>query len=99
MIMIPVITILVRLPAAGVLMFLAGLASLGASVVVHFVTLPVEWDASFRRALPILEKGEYISRKDQSAARRILTACALTYVANSLTSLLNLWRWIAILRR
>ncbi len=99
MIMIPVITVLVRLPAAGVLMFLGGLASLGTSVVVHFVTLPVEWDASFRRALPILEKGEYISAKDQRAARRILTACALTYVASSLTSLLNLWRWIAILRR
>ncbi|HHB93518.1 MAG TPA: hypothetical protein ENK59_09955 [Thioploca sp.] len=26
------------------------------------------------------------------ATRRILTACALTYVASSLTSLLNLWR-------
>ena len=80
-------------------MFLGGLASLGASVIVHLVTLPVEWDASFKRALPILAKGEYLSTKDQKAARKILTACALTYVAGSLTSLLNLWRWIAILRR
>ncbi|RKZ91313.1 MAG: peptidase [Candidatus Parabeggiatoa sp. nov. 1] len=99
MIMIPIITIVARIPAAGVLMFLGGLASLGTSVVVHLVTLPVEWDASFKRALPILKKGEYISVKDQGAARRILTACALTYVASSLASLLNLWRWIAILRR
>ncbi|HDN26770.1 MAG TPA: zinc metallopeptidase [Thioploca sp.] len=99
MMMIPVVAIIARIPAAGVLMFLAGLASLGASVVVHFVTLPVEWDASFKRALPILEKGQYISAKDQGAARRILTACALTYVASSLASMLNLWRWIAILRR
>ncbi|RKZ75677.1 MAG: peptidase [Gammaproteobacteria bacterium] len=99
MIMIPVIAIIARIPAAGFLMFLGGLASLGASVIVHLVTLPVEWDASFKRALPILAKGEYLSTKDQKAARKILTACALTYVAGSLTSLLNLWRWIAILRR
>lgn len=99
MMMIPVIAIIARVPAAGVLMFLGGFASLGASVVVHFVTLPVEWDASFKRALPILAKGEYIPAKDKRAARRILTACALTYVASSLASLLNLWRWIAILRR
>ena len=99
MMMIPVIAIIVAIPAAGLLVFLGGLASLGASVVVHLVTLPVEWDASFERALPILKKGEYISNKDQLAARQILTACALTYVASSLSSLLNLWRWIAILRR
>jgi len=99
MMMIPVVAIIARIPAAGLLVFLGGLASLGASVIVHLVTLPVEWDASFKRALPILEKGEYISNQDQLAARQILTACALTYVASSLSSLLNLWRWIAILRR
>jgi Zn-dependent membrane protease YugP len=99
MVAIPIVAIIARVPAAGVLMFLAGLASLGTSVVVHFVTLPVEWDASFKRALPILKRGEYISAKDQIAARRILTACALTYVASSMASLLNLWRWLAILRR
>lgn len=99
MIMIPVVAIIARIPAAGLLMFLGGLASLGASVIVHLVTLPVEWDASFKRALPILKQGEYISKTDQLAARQILTACALTYVASSLASLLNLWRWIAILRR
>lgn len=99
MVMIPIIAIVVRVPAAGILMFLGGLASLGTSVVVHLITLPVEWDASFKRALPILTKGQYLSPQDQRAARRILTACALTYVANSLSSLLNLWRWLAILRR
>jgi Zn-dependent membrane protease YugP len=99
MVMIPVVAIIARIPAAGLLIFLGGLASLGTSVIVHLVTLPVEWDASFKRALPILKKGGYISKKDQLAARQILTACALTYVASSLASLLNLWRWIAILRR
>jgi hypothetical protein len=99
MVLMPIMAILTRIPALSILMLLAGLATLGTSVIVHFVTLPVEWDASFRRALPILEEGQYISVKDQRAARRILTACALTYVASSLASLLNLWRWLAILRR
>jgi len=99
MMLIPVIALIARIPAAGVLMFLGGIASLGASVLVHLITLPVELDASFNRALPILEKGQYINEIDQKAARKILTACALTYVASSLVSLLSLWRWIAILRR
>ncbi len=98
MIAIPVIAVLARSPRLGLLMFLVGLASLAISVVVHLVTLPVEWDASFRRALPILAANNYISAADRPAARKILTACALTYIAGSLASLLNLWRWI-VLRR
>ena len=99
MISIPVITAVTRVPAAGVLMFLVGLASLLIPVLVHLVTLPVEWDASFKRALPLLETGEYIPEDNLPAARRILTACTLTYVASALASLLNLWRWIRVLRR
>lgn len=99
MVMIPVVALVIRIPAASVLMFLGGLASLGTAALVHLITLPVEWDASFRRALPLLAKGQYIAVKDQRAARLILTACALTYVAASLASLLNLWRWLAILKR
>ncbi len=95
----PVIAILSRSPRLGLLMLLLGLASLGTSFAVHLVTLPVEWDASFRRALPLLAANRLIPAGDQGAARRILTACALTYAAASLASLLNIWRWIAILRR
>jgi Zn-dependent membrane protease YugP len=65
----------------------------------HYDPLNVEWDASFKRALPILETGEYIPEDNLPAARRILIACALTYVASALASLLNLWRWIRLLRR
>ncbi len=95
---IPVVTLITRAPGAGLLTFVVGVLTLGIATVVHLVTLPVEFDASFRRALPILETG-YVAREDMRAARRILTACALTYVAGSLASLLNLWRWIMILRR
>ena len=99
MISIPVITALTRIPSAGILMLLAGLSSLVIPILIHLITLPVEWDASFRRALPLLTAGDYIPEDDLPAARRILTACALTYVASALASLLNLWRWIRVLRR
>jgi Zn-dependent membrane protease YugP len=95
---LPFITALTRIPAAGALMLVAGLSVLLVPVVVHLVTLPVEFDASFKRALPILALG-YVPEEDMPAARRILTACALTYVAASLSALLNFWRWIAFLRR
>ena len=72
---------------------------MGISTLVHLITLPVEWDASFSRALPILQRGGYLSNKDMQGARHILTAAAFTYVAASLASLLNLWRWIMLLLR
>lgn len=76
----------------------AGIATMAGAVVIHLVTLPVEFDASFNRALPILDQGGYLPRADLPAARHILKACALTYVASSLASLLNLWRWIRFIR-
>ncbi len=99
MIGIPIVAALTRSPAGGLLVFLAGLATMSIGALVHLITLPVEWDASFRRALPVLEQGHYISRDDLQGARRILTAAALTYVAASLGGLLNIWRWITLLRR
>ncbi len=99
MMIMPVLTLLTRAPSVGLLTFLAGLASLGSATIVHLVTLPVEWDASFGKALPILREGGYVNAEDEPKVRRILRAAALTYVAGSLASLLNLARWIAILRR
>jgi Zn-dependent membrane protease YugP len=96
---IPIATALAKTPTAGMLVMLAGMATMGISTLVHFFTLPVEWDASFRRALPVLQQGNYLSAEDMRGARRILTAAALTYLAASLGSLLNLWRWIGFLRR
>jgi hypothetical protein len=96
---IPIAAAVARTPVASVVVLMAGLATMGISTLVHFITLPVEWDASFRRALPVLRQGNYLSPEDERGARSILTAAALTYVAASLASLLNLWRWIGFLRR
>jgi len=99
MVGIPIVVAITRVPAAGLLVLIAGIFTMGISTLIHFMTLPVEWDASFRRALPVLERGGYVSREDCFGARRILKAAALTYVAGSLASLLNLWRWMAVMRR
>ncbi|MEJ2360984.1 MAG: zinc metallopeptidase [Gammaproteobacteria bacterium] len=99
LLLIPVVAVLTRSPIDDLLFLIGGLVSMATATLVHVVTLPVEIDASFNKALPILFDGEYVAKKDRRAARRILKAAAYTYVAASLASLLNLWRWIAILRR
>ncbi len=95
----PFIGVLTRAPALGVVMFLAGFITLATSTLVHFVTLPTEFDASFSRALPMLDQYGILKKVDRPHARRLLMAAALTYVAASLMSLLNIARWWAILRR
>ena len=63
-----------------------------ARVLAHLSTLPVELDASFNRALPILARDGYLAKDDLFAARRVLKAAAYTYVAGALMQLLNLFR-------
>lgn len=95
----PLIGMLTRSPLVGLLMILGGLMSLGAATLVHLVTLPTEIDASFRRALPMLEKDDVLMPVDLPHARRLLKAAALTYLSASLASLLNIARWWTLLRR
>lgn len=76
---------------------LAAIALMGIGVVVHLVTLPVEFDASFGKALPVLQQGRYLSDTDMPAARMVLKAAAYTYVAAALATLLNIARWFRIL--
>lgn len=95
----PLVLMLTRLPQAGAITIMIGVVSMALSTMVHLLTLPVEFDASYGKALPILQKGGYLHNGDLEHAEKILKAAALTYVAASLTSLLNLGRWVAVLRR
>jgi Zn-dependent membrane protease YugP len=95
----PLVMLVTRAPQAGLFMVLLAVSSMALGTLVHLVTLPVELDASYGKALPILEKGGYLHDGDLPHARRILKAAALTYVAGSLASLLNLGRWLMVLRR
>ncbi len=95
----PFIGAIARAPGIGIIFFLGGLMTLGTSTLVHLITLPTEIDASFNRALPMLEKQNILKAVDKRHSRRILKAAAFTYVSASLMSLLNIARWFAILRR
>ncbi len=96
---VPLLAVMTRHPAPSILSFLIGLVTLASTTVVHFITLPVELDASFNKALPILKSGTHITYRDEQAIHRILRAAALTYVAASLFGLLNVWRWLRLIRR
>lgn len=95
----PILIPLLHTPMIGLITFAAGFIAMGIPVLIHLSTLPVEFDASFKRALPILKEGNYLNARDMKHARRILNACAMTYVSASLASLFNLWKWFSGLRR
>lgn len=71
---------------------LLAVAVFGLSILVQMVTLPLEFDASFARALPAIDRGGYLAGADAAAARSVLWAAALTYLASALLSLLQLTR-------
>jgi uncharacterized protein len=94
----PVVFLVVKAPVLLVLQLLVGLLLFSIRIAVHVVTLPVEFDASFAKALPVLERGRYLSANDMPAARRVLQAAAWTYVAAALATLLDVARWLRVLR-
>jgi uncharacterized protein len=93
----PVVLAIVHSPILLALQVGFGIALLGVRLVFHLLTLPVELDASFRRALPILETGGFLDAGDMPGARTVLRAAALTYVASSLISLVNIARFRRLL--
>lgn len=95
----PFIAVLVRAPAAIIACIALGLLLQLLGALAYLIVLPEEWDASFRKAMPILIEGEYISETDIPAVNSVLKAAALTYFAAALADLLHIGRWIMILRR
>ena len=94
----PFIFLLTKVPQSSLITLTLGGLGMIASLWVQLVNLPVEIDASFNKALPVLQEG-YLAPEDMPAAQKVLKVAAFTYVAAALASLLNPGRWIAILRR
>lgn len=92
----PIVFALVRSPVVLVGELAAGLAIMASTIVIHIFTLPTEFDASFKRALPELRK--HLPPEDMQGATSVLRAAAFTYVAGALVSLLNVARWLRVLR-
>ena len=95
----PVIGIITRHPMPFSLLLFLGLSGFIARMMVHAVTLPIEFYASFSKALPLLKEGNYVSKSNEKAVSRILKAASLTYVSAALADILNLGRWMVILLR
>jgi Zn-dependent membrane protease YugP len=98
MLLAPLAATLTKSPIAMLMQIAGGALIMLLSVVVHLITLPVEFDASYRRALPVLEAGGFLAKEDMPAARQILRAAAFTYVAAALMSFINIAHWLRILR-
>jgi hypothetical protein len=89
----PLVFVAVRAPGLALLQLGLVVALFAGRLAVHAVTLPVELDASFGKALPVLERGGYLAKEDLPQVRRVLRAAAMTYVAAGLATLLNVVRW------
>lgn len=98
MLAVPVVAVVTRAPHIVALEVAAALVVMSSGVVFHLVTLPVEFNASFSRALPMLKQGRYLGGADLKAARKVLKAAAFTYISVALASLLDVTRWLRVLR-
>ena len=86
-------TLGIPLAMAGILFQATGLITIGiaffiGAVLFQLVTLPVEFNAS-SRAMAILSQG-YLANDEVRAARRVLNAAAMTYVATTAIAVLQL---------
>ena len=82
----------------GDLLFLAGVVAFLAVILFHAITLPVEFNAS-NRALTQMESLGMIMDEEQSGAKKVLSAAAMTYVASLAMAILNLLRILALRNR
>ena len=69
-----------------------GILAFSLALVFQLVTLPVE----SRRALSILREGNMLAEDELAAARKVLMAAALTYVAAALATFLQLLRLVLL---
>tara|TARA_A100001015_G_scaffold316873_1_gene432303 strand:- start:706 stop:1338 length:633 start_codon:yes stop_codon:yes gene_type:complete len=73
------------------------LISLIIGVFIHIITLDVEFDASFNRAMPIIK--EKIPKEYHNACRSVLLAAAFTYVVGTIRNFISLrYIWLLLSR-
>ena len=80
----------------GTYLIVLGVILYSLSTVFAFVTLPVEINAS-QRAVKMLKNEGVLEREEMRAAKKVLFAAAMTYVAALLMSLLYLLRFLIII--
>ncbi|MEG1560085.1 MAG: zinc metallopeptidase [Clostridia bacterium] len=78
------------LAMAGVILFFA-------VFLFQLITLPVEFNAS-RRAITMLEEGNFLSYNESDSAKKVLRAASFTYVVAALSTIVTLLRLLLIAR-
>ena len=91
----PLVLIGLMLGNAGSFLIQIGIILFMCAVLFQIVTLPVEFDAS-RRAIIELEKNSILPEQERKGAKDVLFAAALTYVAATAASMLQLLRLIIL---
>ena len=86
-----VLTVIANNTIFGYYILLFGIGLFAVTTAFQLVTLPCEFNAS-RRAMKALRGSGYYSEEELSAARKVLTAAALTYVAATFVSIVQLIR-------
>ena len=92
---IPLIFIGLLLPLQYDFVVSLGIALYSLAVLFSLVTLPVEFNASFR-AVKALEESGILYPEELEGAKKVLRAAAMTYVAATFTSLMSLLRILAL---
>ena len=84
---------LAAVPVLGKTVLLAGIALFSLTVLFQLVNLPVEFDASRRARLALVEHG-IVSPDEDLEVKKVLDAAALTYLAGTLTGILTLFYYL-----
>jgi len=93
LLMIGMVMVFGNLAFLGKWVFLAGIVAFGATVAFQLVNLPVEFDASSRAKVQLVNLG-IISGPELPYVSKVLNAAALTYVAATLQAVLTLAYYI-----
>lgn len=72
MLVAPVVTHITGSPTLGMVFSALAVGSMLMGTLLYLITLPVELDASFAKALPILETGNYLHEGDLPHANKTL---------------------------
>ena len=92
----PIVMVLAKAPHLLIIEVFAGVMILALSILLHAVTLPVEFDASFRRALPF--EAALPRRQGHAGGARDPARCRVHLRRGAAMSLLNVARWLRVLR-
>ena len=92
----PLLLIGLMMGNSGGFLFNLGIFMFLGVVLFHLVTLPVELDASKRALIQLEALNCFASDEEHAAAKQVLDAAALTYLAALATAVANLMRMLAM---